>query len=392
MVDAFRLGVHNGTAYTGKYGDLGAALAATLLDREALSRTLALDPSHGKLREPLLKVMHLLRSMEFAAVDARDIELRLQTWSRGEDRIGQQVYTSPTVFSFYLPDYQPAGPVRSAGLVAPEAQLGTAPYIVGLMNGMFSLITYGLTSCAKGFGTNQFGRWCNTASRIRQTADGNLSFVPSSNAASGIIDELDLLLTSGRLNARTKGIIAQAYSEKLASSDSSGALRTAMSLLVASAEFHSTNLNTLTTVPRVMPSSTPALGRPYKAVIVLYLGGGGDSFNVLVPHSGCGSSSDAIDSQYATVRAHHAISKSQLLQIDVPSGTQPCTKFGLHPELSTLKAAYDAGDAAFIANIGTLVEPITRADTHCKTPPCKQLPPALFAHNTQATRRTDSAP
>jgi hypothetical protein len=38
-------------------------------------------------------------------------------------KIGQAVYKSPTAFSFFLPEFSPEGPVSSAGLVAPEAQL-----------------------------------------------------------------------------------------------------------------------------------------------------------------------------------------------------------------------------------------------------------------------------
>jgi len=221
---------------------------------------------------------------------------------------------------------------------------------------------------------------------MRDTADGSLTFTPTSSTPSGVVDELALLLTAGRLSEHVKATIVHAYEQKLAASDASEALRTAMSLVVASAEFHATNLNTPSAVPRQIPAATPSLNRPYKAVIVLYLDGGVDSYNVLVPHSGCGSAVDSIDAQYTAMRAQHALSGGALLQIDVPSGTQPCAKFGLHPQLSTLKAAYDAGDATFVANIGTLVEPITSADFRCKTPPCKALPPALFAHNTQATR------
>ena len=392
VADAFRSGSHgtgSSGGYTGKYGDLGAALAATLLDREAQSTTLDLDPSHGRLREPLLKVMHLMRSMGMSARHGREIELRLQTWGVGEDRIGQQVFQSPTVFSFYEPDFQPLGPLEGAGLVAPEFQLGTAPYVVGMLNGLFSLISYGLTSCHKGFGTNIIGRRCATTAKARDSSDGALAFTPSATSSSGVIDELDLLLTGGRLNIRTKGILASAYASKLAAtSDASEALRTAMSLLVASAEFHATNLNSLLSVPRTLPQDTPSLGRPYKAVIVLMLNGGADSFNMLVPKSGCGTGAggDTLVTQYGTMRAHHAIKSDSLLPVNAASGTQPCSTFGLHPKLGTLKAAYDAGDAAFIANIGTLVEPITKADVRCKAPPCKQVPPALFAHNTQQTR------
>ena len=65
VVDAFRAGAHGGTTFSGVYGDLGAMLAAILLDREARSQTLDADPTHGSMREPLLKLYHLLRSLEF---------------------------------------------------------------------------------------------------------------------------------------------------------------------------------------------------------------------------------------------------------------------------------------------------------------------------------------
>lgn len=55
VADAFRTGTYAGVSY-GEYGDLGATIAAVLLDEEARSTTLDADPSHGKLREPLLKV------------------------------------------------------------------------------------------------------------------------------------------------------------------------------------------------------------------------------------------------------------------------------------------------------------------------------------------------
>jgi hypothetical protein len=75
-VDAFRSGTYNGRTYSGKYGDLRATFAAILLDREARSgwdssllsyvgffflmirppSILDLDPTHGKLREPIVKV------------------------------------------------------------------------------------------------------------------------------------------------------------------------------------------------------------------------------------------------------------------------------------------------------------------------------------------------
>ena len=41
---AFSTGSYNGKVYSGTYGDLGAAVAAVLLDKEATSDVLTLDP------------------------------------------------------------------------------------------------------------------------------------------------------------------------------------------------------------------------------------------------------------------------------------------------------------------------------------------------------------
>ena len=54
VADAFRTSTYDGERYPGGYGSLAAAVHAILLDREARSPTLDLDPSHGQLREPLL--------------------------------------------------------------------------------------------------------------------------------------------------------------------------------------------------------------------------------------------------------------------------------------------------------------------------------------------------
>lgn len=67
-VNAFRSGnfTSGGQHFgDGSYGNLEAAIAAIVLDKEATDHTLKHDPSHGSLREPILKFMSLLRSMEY---------------------------------------------------------------------------------------------------------------------------------------------------------------------------------------------------------------------------------------------------------------------------------------------------------------------------------------
>jgi len=111
--------------------------------------------------------------------------------------------------------------------------------------------------------------------------------------------------------------------------------------------------------------------------------GGCDSFNMLVPHSECvggGDDGPDLSEQYQTVRSDVAISKSELLQIDVEG--QDCGKFGLNPGMTILKNLYNDGDASFFANIGALVEPMNKAEYKSGE---KAKPRNLFAHNSQQT-------
>ena len=50
-------GAYKGKVYSGQYGDLAATVAAILLEPEARSVMLDYDPTFGRLREPLLKVL-----------------------------------------------------------------------------------------------------------------------------------------------------------------------------------------------------------------------------------------------------------------------------------------------------------------------------------------------
>ena len=75
VADAFRTGTYGGHAYSGEYGDLGATIAAVLSDREARATTLDADPAYGTLREPLLLVHHVLRSLNFTSTDGREVEM-----------------------------------------------------------------------------------------------------------------------------------------------------------------------------------------------------------------------------------------------------------------------------------------------------------------------------
>ena len=98
-----------------------------------------------------------------------------------------------------------------------------------------------------------------------------------------------------------------------------------------------------------------------------------------IPHSKCGKHD--LYNDYATVRGPGlAIEKNRLLPIKPRPGTQPCGVFGLNPVMRNLHRLYKKGDAAMLANVGPLVEPITKQEYEDGT---KRVPPSLFAHNTQ---------
>jgi uncharacterized protein (DUF1501 family) len=150
-----------------------------------------------------------------------------------------------------------------------------------------------------------------------------------------------------------------------------------MRLLTSSPEFHVTNHHAPTALPRPARPTVAGQGRRLKAVVVIWLTGGADSYNLLVPHSQCTNSRD-LYAEYAERRGPIAQRQSDLLQINSRAGSQPCNKFGLHPTMSHFKQLYDDGDLAFIANAGSLIEPATLADYQAHT---RRFPPSLFAHN-----------
>ncbi|MGI9235013.1 MAG: DUF1501 domain-containing protein [Woeseiaceae bacterium] len=115
----------------------------------------------------------------------------------------------------------------------------------------------------------------------------------------------------------------------------------------------------------------------YRALVCVFMFGGNDSFNMLVPNT------TAEYQAYATSRQNLAILQNDLLPI-MPA-SQPTPDFGLHPSMSALKGLFDAGDAAFVTNVGPLVEPTTKNDYFNES---VILPPQLFSHNDQQDQWT----
>ena len=109
----------------------------------------------------------------------------------------------------------------------------------------------------------------------------------------------------------------------------------------------------------------------FKTIVCVYLDGGNDSFNMLVPNT------TAEYDAYARSRGALAHDRSALQSI-TPRGLG-ANSFGLHPNMPELKNMFDNGEASFIANVGPLIEPTSKADIVNGS---ASLPTGLGGHNT----------
>ena len=118
--------------------------------------------------------------------------------------------------------------------------------------------------------------------------------------------------------------------------------------------------------------STSVAGGDYKALVCILLSGGNDSFNMIVPKS----TSEYND--YALTRSNLALAKDDLLDIDPsnPDGRE----FGLHPSLNGMQSLFDSGNLAFVNNVGTLIEPVTKSGVENGS---VQVPLGLLSHSDQ---------
>ena len=127
-------------------------------------------------------------------------------------------------------------------------------------------------------------------------------------------------------------------------------------------------------------AAEPANGE-YRALVCLFLNGGNDSFNMLVPR---GNSEYA---EYALARQDLALAQNSLLAINPLNS--PGLQLGLHPGMPELQALFENGDASFVSNVGTLVEPVTKAQYQNGS---ASLPLGLFSHSDQIEQWQTSLP
>lgn len=113
-------------------------------------------------------------------------------------------------------------------------------------------------------------------------------------------------------------------------------------------------------------------GDDFKALVCVFLLGGNDGHNLVVPR---GNAEYAI---YADRRRGLTVPQSQLLPITPASGAP--FALGLHPQVGELRDMFAANRLALLCSVGALLEPVTRQQYDTGT---ARLPPQLFSHNDQ---------
>ncbi len=119
-------------------------------------------------------------------------------------------------------------------------------------------------------------------------------------------------------------------------------------------------------------NSSNSSGQGYKALVCVYLLGGNDGFNMLIP------SDDEHYQEYASARKTIAIKQDQLLSTDFVGTDSEGNEvtLGLHPSMSGLQSLCNKGYVNAILNCGVLKQPMTKEQN-------QYAPGMLFSHNSQ---------
>lgn len=173
----------------GVRGDMQAVLRAILLDPEARAVPDA-DDTRGKLREPLLRYVAMLRQLGVSAPDGFYANLGYAV----QEQIQQHPLSAPSVFNFYLPTHQPIGAFEDLGLVAPEFQITNSNTVVEISN----LLQFAVV-----------GDFVNDL-REPPFSRATLSFAdfaPLADDIDALLDRLDTVFTYGTLTPATRAAI-----------------------------------------------------------------------------------------------------------------------------------------------------------------------------------------
>jgi uncharacterized protein (DUF1501 family) len=158
-------------------------------------------------------------------------------------------------------------------------------------------------------------------------------------------------------------------------------LGTASCAAIGSTTFFSTlfNLQAMSASSIFCPTRS-MIFEDYKALVCIMLGGGNDSYNMLVPRD------NMHYSEYANTRSNLALNQNTLLGLNPINYTEK--ELGFHPAMPELQTLFNDGKLAALCNVGTLVQPTDKTAYSNNS----NLPQGLFSHADQAHHWQTSVP
>ncbi|MFL6291259.1 MAG: DUF1800 family protein [Thermoanaerobaculia bacterium] len=183
----------SGQGGQGVRGDLKAVVRSILLDWEARSTEALNQPGYGKMREPVLRFVAMLRALR--AQPPADGRFRYYWQSSAEWGLNQAPYEAPTVFNFFDPAYAQPGPIAAGGLVSPELQIINETSVFGSTNFLHPVIFEGYTD-----------------DDAQLTLDYSY-FTSVAGNSTALLDRVNLIFYAGLLSAETRTIFAEALAD-----------------------------------------------------------------------------------------------------------------------------------------------------------------------------------
>ncbi len=132
----------------------------------------------------------------------------------------------------------------------------------------------------------------------------------------------------------------------------------------------------LVNAPKVLSSSH----HDFRALVLVFLEGGNDSFNMIVP-----SGYDSMRAEYDRGRRFLALPSEQLQLLNLEDAASlydgsRSSDFGLHPACQNLAGMFNSGEMSVICNVGNLIVP---TNSQQFSDAAVKLPPRLFSHADQ---------
>jgi len=131
-------------------------------------------------------------------------------------------------------------------------------------------------------------------------------------------------------------------------------------------------------------------GEDYRALVCLFFAGGMDSYNLLLPGPAAGSAYDNYvvtrGGTYDAVANVDGLALSAASILPLAAHASDPFGFGVHPRCADdgarpgMASLYGQGDLAFVANVGTLAERLTKATYNNST---GRRPSGLYSHSDQ---------